>query len=159
MPARLPHRPATLGFAEGITWLSQIGLFIMLGLLASPADLPGQLGYGLVAGLVLSFAARPLSVFIATIGFKVSWKERAFLSWAGLRGAVPIILATVPMTVNLPGADQLFAAVFVLVVVFTVIQGPTQSRKAAPSASNSKVRATARSVAARCRSFIRMATR
>jgi len=123
--ARLPHRPATLGFAEGVTWLSQIGLFIMLGLLASPADLPGQLGYGLVAGLVLSFVARPLSVFVATTGFGVSWRERVFLSWAGLRGAVPIILATVPMTVDLPGADQLFAAVFVLVVVFTLIQGPT----------------------------------
>ncbi|GAA0944679.1 potassium/proton antiporter [Actinocorallia libanotica] len=123
--ARLPHRPATLGFAEGIAWLAQIGLFIMLGLLASPADLPGQLVYGLVAGLVLSFVARPLSVIIATTGFGVSWRERAFLSWAGLRGAVPIILATVPMTVDLPGADQLFAAVFVLVVVFTVIQGPT----------------------------------
>ncbi len=123
--SRLPHRPATLGFAEGVAWLSQIGLFIMLGLLASPADLPSQLGYGLVAGLVLSFVARPLSVVIATTGFGVTWRERAFLSWAGLRGAVPIILATVPMTQHLAGSQQLFAAVFVLVVIFTLLQGPT----------------------------------
>lgn len=123
--SRLPHRPATLGFAEGIAWLSQIGLFIMLGLLADPADLPGQLFYGLVAGLILSFVARPLSVTIATTGFRVNWRERAFLSWAGLRGAVPVILATVPMTEHLAGSDQLFAAVFVLVVIFTLIQGPT----------------------------------
>ncbi|GAB3670453.1 potassium/proton antiporter [Actinocorallia lasiicapitis] len=123
--ARLPHRPATLGFAEGIAWLAQIGLFIMLGLLASPTDLPGELWHGIVAGLVLVFIARPVSVLVSTIGFKVGWREKTFLSWAGLRGAVPIILATVPMTEAIPGSDKLFSAVFVIVVIFTFVQGPT----------------------------------
>ncbi|GAA3201461.1 potassium/proton antiporter [Actinocorallia longicatena] len=123
--ARLPHRPATLGFAEGIAWLAQIGLFIMLGLLASPTELPGELWHGIVAGLVLVFVARPVSVLVSTIGFRVGWREKAFLSWAGLRGAVPIILATVPMTEDIAGADKLFAAVFVIVVIFTILQGPT----------------------------------
>ncbi|ROO91319.1 cell volume regulation protein A [Actinocorallia herbida] len=123
--SKLPHRPATLGFAEGVAWLAQIGLFIMLGLLASPSELPGQLVFGVVAGLILSFVARPLSVLVATTGFGVSWREKAFLSWAGLRGAVPIIFATVPMTEHVAGADALFSAVFIIVVIFTMMQGPT----------------------------------
>jgi NhaP-type Na+/H+ and K+/H+ antiporter len=123
--SRLPHRPATKGFAEGIAWLAQIGLFIMLGLLASPEELPGQLGYALAAGFILVLVARPLSVLIATTGFGISWGEKAFMSWAGLRGAVPIILATVPMTEQVNGASRLFAVVFVIVVAFTLLQGPT----------------------------------
>jgi NhaP-type Na+/H+ and K+/H+ antiporter len=123
--ARLPHGPATRGFAEGIGWLAQIGLFIMLGLLASPSDLPSQIVPGLVAGFVLSLVARPLSVLASTIGFGIPLREKVFMSWAGLRGAVPIVLATVPMRENVPGADRLFALVFVIVVVFTLLQGPT----------------------------------
>jgi NhaP-type Na+/H+ and K+/H+ antiporter len=123
--ARLPHGPATRGFAEGIGWLAQIGLFIMLGLLASPADLPGQIVPGLVAGFVLILVARPLSVLGSTIGFRIPFREKVFMSWAGLRGAVPIVLATVPMTEKVPGAGRLFALVFVVVVVFTLLQGPT----------------------------------
>ncbi|WP_312881381.1 potassium/proton antiporter [Actinomadura alba] len=123
--ARLPHRPATRGFAEGLAWLSQIGLFVMLGLLASPSELPVQVLPGLIAGFVLVLLARPLSVLISTLGFGISWREKAFLSWAGLRGAVPIVLATVPMTNAVPGAQRMFALVFVVVVVFTLLQGPT----------------------------------
>jgi cell volume regulation protein A len=123
--ARLPHGPATRGFAEGIGWLAQIGLFIMLGLLASPKDLPAQIVPGLVAGFVLILVARPLSVLASTIGVRIPFREKVFMSWAGLRGAVPIVLATVPMTEKVPGADRLFALVFVVVVVFTLVQGPT----------------------------------
>jgi cell volume regulation protein A len=123
--ARLPHGPATRGFAEGIGWLAQIGLFIMLGLLASPTELPAQIVPGLIAGFVLILVARPLSVLVSTVGFRIPFGEKAFLSWAGLRGAVPIVLATVPMTEKVPGADRLFALVFVVVVVFTLLQGPT----------------------------------
>jgi NhaP-type Na+/H+ and K+/H+ antiporter len=123
--ARLPHRPATRGFAEGVGWLAQIGLFVMLGLLASPSELPAEVLPALVAGCVLVLLARPLSVVASTVGFGISWRERAFMSWAGLRGAVPIVLTTVPMTENVPGADRLFALVFVIVVVFTLIGGPT----------------------------------
>ncbi|MBO2447174.1 potassium/proton antiporter [Actinomadura barringtoniae] len=123
--ARLPHRPATRGFAEGIAWLAQIGLFVMLGLLASPADLPAQVWPALVIGFILLLVARPLSVMLSTIGFKLSFGEKIFASWAGLRGAVPIVLATIPMVKEVEGADRLFAIVFNIVVVFTLLQGPT----------------------------------
>ncbi len=121
----LPHRPATRGFAEGLAWLAQIGLFIMLGLLASPSMLPGQIWPALVCGLALVFLARPLSVLLSTVWFRLPWREQAFLSWAGLRGAVPIVLTTVAMAAGVSGADALFAQVFVVVLVFTLLQGPT----------------------------------
>ncbi|MGH3243415.1 MAG: potassium/proton antiporter [Spirillospora sp.] len=123
--ARLPHRPATRGFAEGVGWLAQIGLFVMLGLLASPSELPGQIVPALVVGFVLLLIARPVSVVLSTIGFKLSWGEKMFASWAGLRGAVPIVLATIPMVEHVESADRLFAIVFNIVVVFTLLQGPT----------------------------------
>jgi cell volume regulation protein A len=123
--ARLPHRPATRGFAEGIAWLAQIGLFIMLGLLATPGELPRVIIPALVAGFALVLLARPLSVLLATMGFGISLPERAFMSWAGLRGAVPIVLATIPMAQGVKGSDKLFALVFVVVVIFTLLQGPT----------------------------------
>ncbi|WP_395110562.1 potassium/proton antiporter [Actinomadura sp. SCN-SB] len=123
--ARLPHRPATRGFAEGVAWLAQIGVFVMLGLLASPSDLPGQIIPALIIGFVLLLVARPLSVLLSTIGFGMSLGEKTFASWAGLRGAVPIVLATIPMVQNVQGSETLFAIVFNIVVLFTALQGPT----------------------------------
>jgi cell volume regulation protein A len=122
---RLPHGPATRGFAEGIAWLAQIGLFVMLGLLASPARLPGAVLPAMVAGSALVLIARPAAVIVSTLALRVPWRQQAFLSWAGLRGAVPIVLATIPLNARLPGATCLFDLVFVLVVVFTLLQGPT----------------------------------
>ncbi len=122
---RLPHRPATRGFAEGIAWLAQIGLFVMLGLLASPARLPRAVLPALVAGSVLVLIARPTAVIVSTLPLRVPWRQQAFLSWAGLRGAVPIVLATIPLSAHSPGATGLFDLVFVVVVVFTLLQGPT----------------------------------
>jgi cell volume regulation protein A len=122
---RLPHRAATRAFAEGIAWLAQIGLFVMLGLLASPLRLPGAVLPALVAGFVLVLVARPAAVIVSTLPLRVPWRQQAFLSWAGLRGAVPIVLATIPMSTRLPGATRLFDLVFVVVVVFTLLQGPT----------------------------------
>lgn len=121
----LPHRPATRAFAEGMAWLAQIGLFIMLGLLASPPELPAQIVPALVAGAVLALLARPLSVLLSTPYPGISWRERALLSWAGLRGAVPIVLATVPVTHGVPGAGPVFGQVFIVVVAFTLLGGPT----------------------------------
>lgn len=123
--SRLPHRPATRGFAEGVGWLAQIGLFVMLGLLADPGDLPAQILPALVVGFVLLLIARPVSVVLSTIGFRLTWGEKLFASWAGLRGAVPIVLATIPMVAEVEHADRLFAIVFNIVVVFTLLQGPT----------------------------------
>ncbi|WP_193607377.1 potassium/proton antiporter [Nocardioides lijunqiniae] len=123
--ADLPHRSATRSFAEGLAWLSQIGLFVLLGLLASPSRLWEALPYALLVGGVLTLVARPLSVVLCATPFGVPWRDQAFISWAGLRGAVPIVLATIPMSVGLPAAERVFDVVFLLVVVFTLVQGPT----------------------------------
>lgn len=120
----LPHRGVTLGFAEGMAWLAQIGLFVLLGLLASPSRLPDALLPALVVGSGLLLVARPLSVVVCATPFRVPWREQAFTSWAGLRGAVPIVLATIPLSAGLPDATRIFDVVFVLVIVFTLIQAP-----------------------------------
>ncbi|MTD57271.1 potassium/proton antiporter [Amycolatopsis pithecellobii] len=123
--SRLPHRSDTLSFAEGMGWLAQIGLFVLLGLFASPERLLDAVIPGLVAGAVVLLIARPLSVVLSQLPFKVPWREQVFLSWAGLRGAVPIVLAMIPLSHDVPGARQLVDAVFVLVIVLTLVQGTT----------------------------------
>jgi potassium/hydrogen antiporter len=122
---RLPHHRATLGFAEGLAWLAQIGLFVLLGLLVSPRRLDEALLPALGIGAALLLLARPLSVLASAVWFRVAWAEQVFVSWAGLRGAVPIVLATIPLTAGVPGAVRIFDLVFVLVVVFTLVQGTT----------------------------------
>jgi cell volume regulation protein A len=123
--AQLPHRAATRSFAEGAGWLAQIGLFVMLGLLVDPSELPSAILPALVVGLVLLLAARPVSVLACLLPFRIPWREQAFISWAGLRGAVPIVLATFPIVAGVTGARDVLNIVFVLVVLFTLIQGPT----------------------------------
>ncbi|MEU6126449.1 potassium/proton antiporter [Streptomyces sp. NPDC047123] len=123
--ARLPHWPATRGFAEGLGWLAQIGMFVLLGLLVTPHDLLDDTWPAIVIGLVLTVVARPLEVVLSLLPFRVPWQEKALLSWAGLRGAVPIILATIPMVNGVEDSQRIFNIVFVLVVVYTLIQGPT----------------------------------
>jgi potassium/hydrogen antiporter len=123
--ARLPHGPAIRGFAEGVAWLAQIGLFVMLGLLASPVRLPGQILPAVAAAAALMVLARPVSVVVATLPLRVPWRQQAFLSWAGLRGAVPIVLATIPMNARLPGATRLFDLVFIVVTINVAVQGTT----------------------------------
>lgn len=122
--ATLPHRGVTQAFTEGLAALSQIVLFVMLGLLASPARLPEAVMPALVVGVVLTFVARPIAVAVCATGFRVPWREQAFMSWAGLRGAVPIVMATVPMSNGLPAAHRIFDVTFLLVATFTLIQGP-----------------------------------
>jgi cell volume regulation protein A len=121
----LPHRAATRSFAEGLGWLAQIGLFVLLGLLVDPSRLPGEIGPALVVGLVLLLVARPLAVACCLSPFRIPAREQAFLSWAGLRGAVPIVLATFPVVEHLPHSQKLLSLVFVLVALFTLVQGPS----------------------------------
>jgi cell volume regulation protein A len=121
----LPHRPAVVGFASAIGWLAQIGLFVLLGLLASPSGFYDVLVPALVVGTALLLLGRPLSVLVSCTPFRMPWRTQAFLSWAGLRGAVPVVLATVPATVGAAGVEWIFDLVFVLVLVFTVVQAPT----------------------------------
>lgn len=119
----LPHRSASIGFAEGMASLAQIGLFVLLGLLASPSRLGAALLPALVVGGALLLVARPLAVLVSLVWFRIPLAQQAFISWAGLRGAVPIVLATFPVAAGVDGATQVFDTVFVLVVVFTLIQG------------------------------------
>ncbi|OKH97781.1 K+/H+ antiporter [Streptomyces sp. CB02923] len=123
--AKLPHSAATRGFAEGLGWIGQIGMFVLLGLLVTPHTLFDDAVPALIIGMILTIVARPTSVFLGLLPFKVPWREKALLSWAGLRGAVPIVLATIPMVGGVPGSDRVFNIVFILVVVYTLIQGPT----------------------------------
>ena len=122
--SRLPHRGVRLSFAEGLGWLAQIGLFVMLGLYVARPGSPSVVP-ALIPGLVLLLVARPLRSIAAAAPFGVPWREQAFLSWSGLRGAVPIVLAMIPLS---SGCDERAAAarrVFVVVVVLTLLQGTT----------------------------------
>jgi cell volume regulation protein A len=122
----LPHRVATRSFAEGVAWLAQIGLFVMLGLLLSPGRIDlTTISLAIVAGLVLTFVARPVSVWVSAWRADMSWRELTFLSWAGLRGAVPVVLTTIALSEEVDGSEQLFDLVFVMVVVYTLLTGPT----------------------------------
>ncbi|MGZ5367072.1 MAG: potassium/proton antiporter [Aeromicrobium sp.] len=124
--ADLPHRAATRSFAEGIGSLAQIGLFVMLGLLADPAEIRWwHVWTAIAAGAILTFVARPLSIAISAIGQKYPAQEKLFIAWAGLRGAVPIIFATIPLAADVKGSRDLFNIVLVFVVIYTLLQAPT----------------------------------
>lgn len=123
--SRLPHQAAFQGFAAALGWLAQIGLFVLLGLLAAPSGFAAQIVPALVIGAILLLVARPLSVVASVTPFGMPWRTQAFLSWAGLRGAVPVVLATVPRTQGTPGLEWIFDLVLVLVLVFTLIQAPS----------------------------------
>ena len=122
--SNVPHRTSTMSFAEGFGWLAQIGLFVLLGLYVDPAQLPEALVPGVIIGLIVLLLARPISVVAAALPFRLPWREQAFLSWSGLRGAVPIVLALIPLMVRQDELSQKFLNIIVVVVViFTLIQG------------------------------------
>jgi cell volume regulation protein A len=124
--SELPHRTAIRSFAEGVAWLAQIGLFVMLGLLLSPEEITLDTVFLAVgAGLILTFVARPVSVLVSAVVSPLPWRELSFLSWAGLRGAVPIVLTTIPLAGGVDDSRLLFGTVFVMVVIYTLLTGPT----------------------------------
>ncbi len=124
--SELPHRAATRSFSEGVAWLAQIGLFVMLGLLLTPSRLElHHVVIAALAGLLLTFVARPLSVIACSFTNNLPAREQVFISWAGLRGAVPIVLTTIPLAEEVLGAEELFDIVFVMVVISTLMTGPT----------------------------------
>ena len=120
---RFIHRASLLRFHDGIAWLMQIAMFLALGLLVYPSRLIPVAGIGLTIAIGLTLVARPLSVYIATIFSNLSMRERAMVSWAGLRGAVPIILATFPLMAQLPNGPLIFNVVFFTVLVSVIVQG------------------------------------
>jgi cell volume regulation protein A len=119
----IPARRTIVAFHEGVGWVAQIGLFILLGLLVFPSSLLDAAGEGLAISAVLILLARPLATFAATSLSPLGARERTMLSWAGLRGATPIWLATFPVVAGVAAADELFSIVFFVVVTSTLIQG------------------------------------
>lgn len=119
------HKRTLLRFFDGLAWLSQIGLFLVLGLLVTPLELPKVAFRGLLIAAVLVFAARPAAVFCGLAFSRIPWRERIFVSWVGLRGAAPIILATFPLLAGMPGSVKFFDVVFFIVFVSAALQGWT----------------------------------
>lgn len=117
-------------FHDGLAWLSQIGLFLMLGLLVSPKALLADLVPALGIAAVLMFVARPVAVALCLLPFRFTWKEMIFIGWVGLRGAVPIFLATIPVLAGLPGGMTYFSVAFVVVLMSLMVQGWTVTRAA-----------------------------
>jgi NhaP-type Na+/H+ and K+/H+ antiporter len=112
-------------FLEGMAWLAQIVLFLMLGLLVTPHDLPPFIPAAVASAAVLMFVARPVAVIPCLMPFGFSWRETAFASWVGLRGAVPIYLSLLPAVVD-PDRDAIFfASIFILVIASLIVQGWT----------------------------------
>ena len=117
-------------FLDAATWLAQIGMFLVLGLLASPQRLPQHLFAALAVALALMVIARPVAVLVCLLPFRFSWRERAFMSWVGLRGAVGIFLASIPLLVGIPDAQLYFDVGFVVVLVSLLVQGWTIAQAA-----------------------------
>ncbi|KPM17941.1 potassium/proton antiporter [Citromicrobium sp. WPS32] len=113
-------------FQDGLAWLAQVVMFLTLGLLITPSNLTGVIVPGLAITFILMFIARPVSVFLCLAPFhRFGWRAKLFVSWAGLRGAVPIVLATFPIVAGVPSAFTIFNIVFFVVLLSSVIQGPT----------------------------------
>ncbi|UOR11146.1 potassium/proton antiporter [Halobacillus amylolyticus] len=123
----LMYRFAILRFNEGFGWMMQILMFMMLGLLSFPSQLLGVAWKGILLSIILMFIARPIGVFISTLGMNYNLKEKTFISWAGLKGAVPIVLATYPLIDNVENSDLIFNAVFFVVIISALVQGSTLS--------------------------------
>lgn len=123
--ATIPAERTVVSFHQGLGWLAQVAMFLTLGLLVFPSQLPSVAVKGTVLAIVLVVVARPVAVAVATLPFAYNWRERALLAWAGLRGAVPVVLATFPVIEHVPHRLQLFNIVFFAVLVSTVLQGST----------------------------------
>lgn len=121
----LPAKRTVTAFHEGLAWVAQLSMFLTLGLLVFPNQLPEIAVEGTVLALVLALLARPIATVITTLPFRFSAAQRVVVGWAGLRGAVPVVLATFPVIAGIPDSVEFFNIVFFAVVVSLVIQGPT----------------------------------
>lgn len=117
------HKRSLLRFHDGLAWLTQIAMFLTLGLLVFPSRLASVIGVGMLIAVCLIFVARPLGAFVSLAFSSFTLREKTFISWVGLRGAVPIILATYPLLARIPQADLIFNIVFFVVLTSVLLQG------------------------------------
>ena len=125
--SRLYHKKETGTFLNGVTWLLQVVMFLMLGLLVNPHEMLGVTVTAILVSLFMMLVARPVSVWFSLLPFgrKISTKSKLFVSWVGLRGAAPILFATYPVVNNVPGGEQIFNIVFFVTLISLVAQGMT----------------------------------
>ncbi|MEM7055810.1 MAG: potassium/proton antiporter [Bacteroidota bacterium] len=119
------HKKSLIRFYDGIAWLMQVVMFIILGLLVYPHKLIPIVGIGLLISGILMFLARPISVFLSLAFTKVTFNQKLFISWVGLRGAVPIVFATYPLLEGVDKSDKIFHIVFFIVLTSVLLQGTT----------------------------------
>lgn len=127
---KIAYRKETNTFMDGLTWLFQIIMFLCLGLLVNPHEMLQVAAVALLIGVFMILVGRPLSIFLSLLPFgkTITSKSRLFISWVGLRGAVPIIFATYPVVAEVPGANSIFNIVFFITILSLVIQGTTITR-------------------------------
>jgi cell volume regulation protein A len=121
----IPAKNTVTNFHQGLAWVGQLSMFMVLGLLVFPSQLGPVALEGTALALVLALVARPVAAAVATIGGGFNARERMVLGWAGLRGAVPVVLATFPVIDHIPGSFEFFNIVFFAVIVSTLLQGTT----------------------------------
>ena len=128
---RTPHKRHLMTFFDGVAWLMQIVMFIVLGLLVNPHELWSVALFGVAMALFITIVGRPVSVWLSLLPFKgLSNKARTYISWVGLRGAVPIIFATYPMVAGLEHANIIFNSIFCVVIISLIVQGSTVTKMA-----------------------------
>ncbi len=123
--ARIPAKRSVVSFHEGLAWVAQLSMFLLLGLLVFPSQLGSVAFEGTALAIILALVARPVAGYLATIGSGFSLAERAMLGWAGLRGAIPVVFATFAVTEGVTEGVELFNIVFFAVLLSTVVQGAT----------------------------------
>lgn len=122
--ARLPHRRSIIGFADGLAWIAEIGLFFMLGALADVHTLPAAIPLAVLVSVLILVIARPVASLVSLLPFRLPWSTIAFSSIAGLRGAVPIVFAAIPLGLGVPGARLVFDVTLIAVLILMLVQVP-----------------------------------
>ena len=121
--SKVPFERGIRRFHDGLAWISQVGVFAMLGLLATPSELIAQASEGIAIAVALVVVARPVTVALLTVPFGLDWRDQLVVACGGLKGAVPVILATIPLAAGIPESGRIFNIVFFAVLLSVLLQG------------------------------------